>query len=168
MLDRYVELLHPSVIEPAFKRVSDPIERIFAVLEGYRRMLLQTDYRMGCPIGNLALEMTAKSDPVREKIALNFENWCRAIRACLTAANDQLPPEADRDGLARFVLTVMEGGVMQARAQRSLRPFDVSVAHLRGYFDLLRQPGSGRRRAPRLAPPDKHTKTRPRKRLKQR
>ena len=79
------------MIEPAFKRVSDPIERVFAVLEGYRQMLVETECKMGCPIGNLALEMAEKSQAVREKIVLNLENWCAAIRGCLTAAGDQLP-----------------------------------------------------------------------------
>ena len=41
--------------------------------------------------------------------------------------------------LARFVLTVMEGGLMQARAAGDLKPFDESVAELRGYFSLLEQ-----------------------------
>lgn len=36
-----------------------------------------------------------------------------------------------------FVLSVMEGGVMQARVERSVRPFDVSVARLREYIDSL-------------------------------
>jgi len=41
--------------------------------------------------------------------------------------------------LARFVLTVMEGGLMQARAAGELRPFDESVAQLRAYFDALEE-----------------------------
>jgi hypothetical protein len=45
----------------------------------------------------------------------------------------------DCASLSRFVLTVMEGGVMQARAHRSLVPFDASVEHLRAYFKLLEQ-----------------------------
>jgi len=49
VLDRYVELLHPIVIDPVFARVADPIDRIFAVLDGYRRMLTATDCRQGCP-----------------------------------------------------------------------------------------------------------------------
>ncbi|MCH9003139.1 MAG: TetR/AcrR family transcriptional regulator, partial [Planctomycetes bacterium] len=39
--------------------------------------------------------------------------------------------------LATFILTVMEGGVMQARAHRSLEPFDASVAMLKDYLDRL-------------------------------
>ena len=43
----------------------------------------------------------------------------------------------DTDKLSTFILTVMEGAVMQARAHKSLDPFDASVAMLRDYFDRI-------------------------------
>ena len=57
VLETYKDLLYPMVMKPVFDRVTDPIERIFGVLDGYRRMLLSTDCGVGCPIGNLALEV---------------------------------------------------------------------------------------------------------------
>lgn len=144
VLDEYVDLLEPMVLRPAFERVSDPLDRVFAVLAGYREMLVMSDCRMGCPIGNLALEMSEKSDVVREKIALNFANWRKAIRQCLFDARDRLPPDLDRHKLAAFILTIMEGGVMQARVHRSLEPFDASVAMLKDYMDRLVEEGATR------------------------
>ncbi len=52
-------------------------------------------------------------------------------------AAGRLPPDVDRARLARFILTVMEGGLMQARAANDLRPFDESVAVLRDHLNLL-------------------------------
>ncbi len=137
VLESYTRLLHPEVMDPAFERVSDPIERVFAVLDGYRQMLERTECRQGCPIGNLALEMSEKSEAVRKAVAENFEGWRLAIRQCLLDAGLVLPKEIDRDRLATFILTVMEGGVMQARAHRSLEPFDACVATLKDYMDRL-------------------------------
>lgn len=137
VLDWYVDGLHPCVMEPAFAQTTDPIQRVFVVLAGYRQMLVMTDCRQGCPIGNLALEMSEQSEPVREKIALNFANWVTAIRACLEAATDRLPAVTDSAKLASFILTVMEGGVMQSRAHHSLEPFDDAVEVLRDYMDRL-------------------------------
>lgn len=137
VLDWYVAGLHPFVIGPAFERTDDPIERVFTVLDGYRQMLQMTDCKQGCPIGNLALEMSEKSEAVREKIALNFENWRKAIRQCLVDAGQRLPSDVDRDQLATFILTVMEGAVMQSRAHRSLAPYEASIAMLRNYVDRL-------------------------------
>ncbi len=141
VLDRYVELLDPMVIEPAFATTDDPIERIFLVMEGYRQMLVMTECRQGCPIGNLALEMSEKSDAVREKIALNFKNWRDAIQTCLDEAFHRVEPRVDSAQLSSFVLTVMEGAVMQARAYRSIEPFDDAISVLRQHVEgLLMKP----------------------------
>ncbi len=137
LLERYKVLLWPLVIQPVFDRVTDPIERIFGVLEGYRQMLMATECGMGCPIGNLALELSDTHPAARKLIAENFEGWRRAIRGCLDDAADRLPQDIDRDHLATFVLTVMEGAMMQAKAHRTLEPFEASVAQLREHFERL-------------------------------
>src|SRR5262249_52312367 len=89
------------------------------------------------PIGNLALEVSDSNPEARELIHRNFENWTRRVEGWLTDAGDKLPPAVDRAQLARFILTVMEGGLMQARAANDLAPFDQSVAVLREHFKLL-------------------------------
>jgi hypothetical protein len=70
-------------------------------------------------------------------LSVNFRGWARHIEACLATAADRLPPDLDRPALAGFVLTVMEGAVMQARTHRDLAAFDGSVAALRDYFNRL-------------------------------
>lgn len=137
VLDNYLDGLEPAVLQPAFARRHDPIERIFAILEGYRRSLLATGCQYGCPIGRLALEIEAENLPVHQRIAANFAAWTTAVRACLEAARHRLPPKCDLDALATFVLTTMEGGVMQARSFRRMQPFEQSVAQLRNYFEYL-------------------------------
>jgi TetR/AcrR family transcriptional regulator, transcriptional repressor for nem operon len=137
VLDWYLENLGPEVMEPAFRQESDPIERVFAVLEGYRQALLATDLTFGCPIGSLALELHEPDPPLREKLSLNFARWCAAVRECLDAAGHRLPPDADNDELAQLILSVMEGGVMQARTHRSIEPYDASVRQLRTYVEML-------------------------------
>jgi AcrR family transcriptional regulator len=137
VLDGYKELLYPMIIAPAFERVADPLKRIFAILEGYRRGLELTVYTGGCPIGNLALEVGDRDSEARQRIAENFRGWCGWIERCLVEAGDRLPASVNRAALAQFVLTVMEGAVMQARAHASIAPFDASVAHLWDYFNRL-------------------------------
>src|ERR1700675_3027574 len=36
VLEGYLQLLRPMVVEPAFAAVEEPLGRIFAILEGYR------------------------------------------------------------------------------------------------------------------------------------
>lgn len=145
VLEWYVEHLEPEIVAPARERTDDPIERVFAIFEGYRRALLATDLTFGCPIGNLALEFKEPDPEVRELLALNFRQWSEAVERCLDEAADRLPDDLDREALSRFVLTTMEGGVMQARTHRSIEPFDDSVDQLRRYVDALVASAAGTR-----------------------
>ena len=136
-LDYFKTLLYPIVMETPFNRTSDPIERIFAVLADYRARILQCNLEYECPIGKLALEVGRHSEPARVKIAENFAGWRAHIRQCLEDAADRLPLNVDFDGLAAFVLTTMEGAVMQARTHRDIAYYDTSISQLRSYFQYL-------------------------------
>jgi AcrR family transcriptional regulator len=144
VLDRYLNFLEPMVVAPAFAAHDDPIERIFAILSGYRGRVVSTGYRYGCPLGRLALEIDPSHRRVREKLAANFNAWCGAIERCLADAADRLPANLNRAEAARFVLTVMEGAVMQSRVAASAEPFDASIGQLRKYFECLLEVGARR------------------------
>ena len=137
VLDGYLKLLRPMVVDPAFASVEEPVGRIFAILSGYRGRILGTDCRYGCPLGRLALEIDPENAPAHALIAQNFQGWIEAVRECLASMQDSLPPGTDLDALATYVLVVMEGGVMLSRSYRSVDPFDRAVAQLREHFRLL-------------------------------
>lgn len=137
VLEAYRDGIGEMLLEPAWGQVDDPIEKIFALLNGYRTMILESDCTYGCPIGSLALELHEPDPQVRELLAQNFENWTAAIERCLDAAGNRLPRDTNKPALAQFVLTAMEGGVMQARTHRDVGYFDRAVAQLRAHFELL-------------------------------
>ena len=147
VLELYRDGIYQMLLEPAWQGVEDPIERIFALLARYRLALAESECLYGCPIGSLALELHEPDPSVRALLAANFANWTAAIEARLADAADRLPPDLDRKALAEFVLTAMEGGVMQARTHRDVAYFDRMVAMLRDHFRLLMD-----QRARRLAP----------------
>ena len=137
VLEAYRGGIGPMLLRPAWAGEEDPIAKIFALLKRYRASLLQTECTYGCPIGSLALELHEPDPPVRRLLAQNFEGWIDAIEGCLNDAGDRLPADIDRRELAGFVLTAMEGAVMQARTYRDIKRFDGSVRQLRSYFDTL-------------------------------
>lgn len=139
--------LDEAVMRPVEASTADPLERVFALLAQYRGWMRQERCRMGCPIGNLALEVSDGNPAARALIHRNFENWAARVEAWLVAAGDRLPRDLDRPRLARFVLTVLEGGLMQSRAAGNLQPFDDSVGLLREHFEMLQ--GQKRRRTRR-------------------
>jgi AcrR family transcriptional regulator len=137
VLEAYRDGIEEMLLQPAWGQVDDPIEKIFALLQRYRTMIVESDCSYGCPIGSLALELHEPDPKVRDLLAENFQNWTNAIEGCLAAAGRRLPRGVDKTALAQFVLTAMEGGVMQARTHRDVAYFDRAVTQLREHFALL-------------------------------
>ena len=137
VLEAYRDGIEEWLLKPAWSGVEDPIERVFALLDGYRVQLVSTDCTYGCPIGSLALELHEPDPRIRDLLSVNFRQWVDAIQACLDLAGDRLPAALDRRRLAEFTLTVMEGAIMQARTYRDVASFDRNIAVLREHFDML-------------------------------
>lgn len=157
VLDAYHDGIRQMLLDPAWAGVNDPIEKIFALLARYRQSLADTDCFYGCPIGSLALELHEPDPPVRERLAKNFSAWIDAIAECLEQAKARLPADLDRRELAQFVLTTMEGGVMQARTFRDIEYFDAAVRQLHQYFKRL----GAESPAPRTRPAKSRSKKSP-------
>src|SRR3954468_21721470 len=140
VLEEYLAGLQPQIVAPALRQTSDPIERIFSILGGYRERILATNCQYGCPLGRLALEIDPENRPAHALISKNFQGWISAIRECLNEAKLRLRPDVDLDALATYVLVTMEGGVMLSRSFGSAQPFDQATDQLRQYFRLLAKP----------------------------
>jgi AcrR family transcriptional regulator len=142
VLEWYRDHIKDDLLDLHTAHIEDPIERIFGLLNGYRLMLTECEFEVGCPIGNLALELANSHPAVRSLLLVNFEQWVDAVTAFLDAAADRLPEELDRRALAVHILTTMEGGVMLARTYRSIHLFDQTVTHLRAYLESLIREGT--------------------------
>src|SRR5438270_9581904 len=143
VLEAYRDGIGPMLLEPAWSGIDDPVERVFALLSRYRRALVQTDCTYGCPIGSLALELHEPDEPVRQLLAANFRAWTAAVEEQFRAAG-AFPAHTDFSALAELALSVMEGGVMQARTFREVAHFDRAIAQFRIHVDTLLEPARTR------------------------
>lgn len=137
VLEWYKAHLLPIVVQPVFDRISDPIERIFGILAGYRMALTSTACEYGCPIGNLSLELANSHPQAAKVLAENFSAWRKVIEECLAEAAGRLPAKIDREQLALSILVTMEGAVMLARTYKDIAPYDAAVTQLRDHVDRL-------------------------------
>ena len=138
VLSQYRRRLDEEIFDPVRERYSDPVDRVFGVLDFYRRFLEATGCTLGCPIGNLAGELGDSHSSARQRLHELLAAWREGIRGYLEEGRSQFPPETDLDSLATLVLSVMEGAVMQARLARTLEPFDRSTSMLREFVERLR------------------------------
>jgi AcrR family transcriptional regulator len=137
VLEAYRDGICPMLLEPAWGDVQDPVEKVFALLAQYRRAIVETECEYGCPIGSLSLELHEPDPAVRELLAANFTAWVDAVEACFREAWDRFEPGTDLRALAELTLSVMEGGVMQARTYRDVSYFDRAVDQLRKMVEAM-------------------------------
>jgi TetR/AcrR family transcriptional repressor of nem operon len=102
-------------------------------VEAWRNMVITAAKRTkavgGCQLGSLVGQL-AESDPeARALIAAGFDEWAAAISDGLGSlhAEGKLAPDIDPDDLATTLLATLQGGLLLAQVQRSIRPFETAI-----------------------------------------
>lgn len=105
------------------------------LIDKYRRQLLDSDFRAGCPVVAVSVEAGEEDGermaPVVERAASVFDRWTDLIAQRFIA--DGIPRQRAAD-LSMLATTALEGAIVLARVRRDLSPLDVVHRQLR---DLL-------------------------------
>lgn len=88
-------------------------------IEALATIVGESDFRLGCPVSVVTLEMGAGSERLRQACATAFESWI-APTAALLEVNGLAAEEAR--SLATVVVSMIEGAVIVSRATRSTQP----------------------------------------------
>jgi AcrR family transcriptional regulator len=117
----------PAEVGPAL----DAIAGYFAATA---RWLRKSDFRGGCPIGGVALDLSG-DEPLREVVAEAFADWRRVLEHALRAEGC---PAESAQALAALVIAASEGAIMLARTERDIQPYeDVAGEVLRHLRSVL-------------------------------
>jgi AcrR family transcriptional regulator len=108
-------------------KASGSLELLDTLIEKYRRQLLDSDFRAGCPVVAVSVEAGEQSDrermaPVVERAAAVFDRWSDLI-ARRVAADGVAEDRADE--FAVLATSALEGAIVLARVRRDLAPLDV-------------------------------------------
>lgn len=110
---------------------------IRAAIEVLADIVLASNFRLGCPVSVVTLEMGAESERLRQACATAFESWITPTAELLAASG---LPAAEARGLATAIVSMVEGAVIVSRALRSVQPLEAAADAAEM---LLRQRGSG-------------------------
>lgn len=108
----------------------DALDRLFA---DYRKQLLKSDFRAGCPVVAVSVESGDPAKPdaaaaVIERAAAAFSRWTDLITTRLIS--DGLPKKRAAE-LAMLTTTSVEGAIVVARASRDVTALDLVHGQLR-------------------------------------
>ncbi len=100
----------------------------------YRKTLVDTDFRAGCPVLAVAVESGTpdNANPVIDRAAEAFTRWNALIETRLIA--DGIAQDRAQE-MAVTTTAAFEGAIVLARAARDTKPLDVIHRHLRALLD---------------------------------
>jgi len=105
--------------QTAFDRYPDPTEAIERIFLAEVQVLEASDYRNGCPIASVTLDVASTSEALRTACASAFAGWLATIERAFCASG---APQVDAAALAGFVLSTLEGAIVLSRAAKSPEP----------------------------------------------
>jgi TetR/AcrR family transcriptional repressor of lmrAB and yxaGH operons len=128
----YAGQLYGAGWQGVFKRYPNPGEAIEKVFLGEVTTLTRSDYRDGCPITSVTMDIASTSEALRQACADAYGGWLAQIETALRA--DGAPEDAARD-LAGFVLSALEGAIALSRAAKDPAALLQSAKFVRQVID---------------------------------
>jgi TetR/AcrR family transcriptional regulator, transcriptional repressor for nem operon len=118
----------------------DPIARLGGVLQAAMAQAGMEDLLLGCPVNNLALEMSPGDEGFRTRINQIYDDWRDGIARALEQgkATGHVEPEVDSNGAATFILGALAGCRSLAKNAQAMTPMEDCARNLQRYLETLR------------------------------
>jgi AcrR family transcriptional regulator len=128
----------------------NPIDALIGIVKA--TSVRPEDVKGGCPLLNLAQEMSPLDEQFRKRLETIFNTWQEGIATALrrgqsqgTVRRDLVPEET-----AGFLIAMYEGYVMLAKNAQDAKVWNVGMRNIVGWLRSLRAPRPSRRGGRRL------------------
>lgn len=135
------ELIRPKLeqtwIEPLAESI-DPIEDIKRLLSEHRPESREELCR-GCPLHNLAQEMSPLDEGFRQRINSIYDDWRKAFAQALKRGikSGKVRTDIDPTQAATFIIAAMAGIIGTAKSAQSVELLQIAAGGLFHYLDSL-------------------------------
>ena len=139
IIDRLVRGFVERTLEPAFADTGrDAQAQIHDFLDRVLDNLRERNCVGGCPIGNLASELSDVHEGFRQQLAEIFVQWretlARTLRRGQAAA--RISAECNPDGLAHFLVASLEGAILMSKMTKDITVMEQCVDELKRHLTL--------------------------------
>jgi TetR/AcrR family transcriptional regulator, transcriptional repressor for nem operon len=128
----------------------DPIDALIGIVQAIPAR--PRDLKGGCPLVNLAQEMSQLDEQFRKRLETIFRAWQEGVAMALRRGQSQGTVRRDfpADETASFLIAMVEGyEVLAKNAQDPVKVWNVGIRNIVGWLQSLRTPGN-RNRAKRF------------------
>lgn len=141
-------LTHDKWLVP-LQQGKNPIDTLIGIVQ--RTSVRPEDVKGGCPLVNLAQEMSPLDEPFRKRLETIFNAWQVGIATALRRGQSQGMVRRDLvpEDTAGFLIAMYEGYVLLAKNAQDAKVWNVGIRNIVGWLRSLRAPrqprGHGRR-----------------------
>jgi TetR/AcrR family transcriptional repressor of nem operon len=124
-----------AYVQTAMGDKPDPLDRIDAMFDSLLATAAERGCRGGCPLGNLAAEMSDVSEVFREQLGRVFGSWRSMVAETLAeASRGHRRVPINSQGLAQHIVSSLEGAILMAKLSRDPEELGNTVTHLKTYI----------------------------------
>jgi AcrR family transcriptional regulator len=126
-------------------RHDNPVDGVNEALVKMAEQYEMNMITLGCPINNLAQEMSPINEKFRTHINHLFHLWHKALMDLLQRGinSGMIDGGHNPRAMATFILSVMEGAIGLAKNEGSIAPFIRSMDEVEKYLQCLAPAGNG-------------------------
>ena len=123
-----------------FRSGADPIETLVGIVRA--TSLRPEVVRAGCPLNNLAQEMSQRDERFRRRLAKVFHEWQEGTATALRRGQSEGTVRRDLDAreTASFLIAMYEGYVMLAKNAQDVNVWKVGIRNIVEWLGSLRVP----------------------------
>ena len=120
VLDRYFAYLQGLVSQAMNDESLTPRQRLEHYLDIITGKLEHDRWKLGCLIGDFALEASSHSKLLRERLDAIFQEWRKPFASCIAEAQSagEIDSQFDPTDLAEFLMASWEGAILRMKVER--------------------------------------------------
>jgi len=129
----------------------EPIDILIGIVR--RTPVRPEEVRSGCPLLNLAQEMSPLDEQFRKRLERIFQAWREGVATLLRKGQSQgtVRRDLNPDEIASFLIAMVEGYVSLAKNAQDAKVWEVGIRNIVGWLRSLRAPRQSRRGGRRIS-----------------
>lgn len=124
----------------ALAQVTNPSDRLRAIVSVYERIPVDPPVPGGCPVLNASVESDDANPALRKRTQLVMDDLRRVIKRAVREGQrgGALRPEISPDSVAVVFICMLEGAVMMSKLYGNQAPMRQAVRQLHDYIEALK------------------------------
>jgi TetR/AcrR family transcriptional regulator, transcriptional repressor for nem operon len=137
ILDQFIEAFQ-GTLHPCFSDAAKPIGQIRCFLDRVREIQRERNCVGGCPLGNLAAELSDLHEGFRERLNAVFSAWRERLTRAVRDAQEQGDVRTDcrPEAVAHFLVASLEGAMLMTKLTKDIAVMEQCVSEMKRYLAL--------------------------------